>query len=121
MNEEQHTSCPYAGSAAQAENCPAAADHKNNINTHFTLALVAVIFSCASGFFSIAIALAALILSLRAQDLLKNNLPKEAAQMAYWSAFFSWLTIILALLPLLALIFFGGAILAALGAIMAAA
>lgn len=121
MSQEQHSSCPHAGSAAQAENCPAAADNKNNINTHFTLALVAVIFSCASGFFSIAIALAALILSLRAQDLLKSNLTKEAAQMAYWSAFFSWLTIILALLPFLALIFFGGAILAALGAIMAAA
>ena len=121
MDEEQHTSCPYAGSAAQAENCPAAADHKNNINTHFTLALVAVIFSCASGFFSIAIALAALILSLRAQDLVKNDLLQEAKSMAFWSALFSWLTIIIAILPIVAVFFFGGAILAALGAIMAAA
>ena len=121
MCQEQHASCPYAGSAAQPENCPAAADNKNNINTHFTLALVAVIFSCASGFFSIAIALAALILSLRAQDLVKNDLLQEAKSMAFWSALFSWLTIIIAILPIVAVFFFGGAILAALGAIMAAA
>ena len=91
------------------------------INSHFTLSIVAVILSCFTGFFTIPIALAALILSLRAQDLVKNDLLQEAKSMAFWSALFSWLTIIIAILPIVAVFFFGGAILAALGAIMAAA
>lgn len=91
------------------------------VNTHFTLALVAIIFSCFSGFFSIALSLGALILSLRAQDLARENLTEEAKRTAFWSALFSWLTIAIALLPIIAVLFFGGAIVAALSAVLAAA
>ena len=121
MTQENNVSCAGENSSIPQEDRRCTRDGKNCINTHFTLALVAVIFSCAGGFFSIAIALAALILSLRAQDLIKNDLLEEAKSMAFWSALFSWLTILIAILPIIAVFFFGGAILAALGAILAAA
>ncbi|WP_428074840.1 hypothetical protein [Candidatus Avelusimicrobium aviculae] len=121
MTQEENICHTCKNDPAQRDDCRCTRDGKNCINTHFTLALVAVIFSCAGGFFSIAIALAALILSLRAQDLIKNDLLEEAKSMAFWSALFSWLTILIAILPIIAVFFFGGAILAALGAILAAA
>lgn len=88
------------------------------INTHFALAIVAVCLSCLSGFVTIAMGLAALIFSLRAQDLLRQNQRQEAASAAWWAVLFGWLTIIISLLPVLVFIFFGGAILAALGALI---
>ena len=121
MNEEKSSSCCTAQNASQTGACPCTAKAKNDINTHFTLALVAIVFSCVGGFFSIAVALAALILSLRAQDLAKNDLLAEAKTVAAWSAAFSWLTILIAILPIIFIFLFGGAILAALGAILAAA
>lgn len=121
MTEEKNTSCRCGANLGQQEGCRCSMQKDGKPNTHFTLALVAIIFSCAGGFFSIAMALAALILSLRAQDLVKNDLLQEAKSMAFWSALFSWLTIIIAILPIVAVFFFGGAILAALGAILAAA
>ena len=91
------------------------------INTHFTLAVVVVIISCFTGFWTIPLALAALILSLRAQDLVQNNRGQEARQSAWWSALFGWLTVGIALIPVLLILFFGGAILAFLGALLSAA
>ena len=43
------------------------------VNTHFTLAVVAVIISCFTGFWTIPLALASLILSLRTQDLVQGG------------------------------------------------
>lgn len=91
---------------------------KAPINTHFTLAIVAVCFSCLSGFVTIALGLAALIFSLRAQDQLSKKQTQEAADTAWWAGLFGWLTVIISLFPILVFIFFGGAILAALGALL---
>ena len=102
MNEEKDISCQ-----------PAA------VNAHFTLAVVAIIVSCISGFWTIPMALAALILSLRTQDLAQSGRTADARQTAWWVALFGWLTIAIALLPIVLMIFFGGAILAFLGALLA--
>ncbi len=66
-------------------------------------------------------ALAALILSLRAQDLMHDSRIDEARRTAWWAGLFGWLTILIALLPVLLVIFFGGAILAFFTALLAAA
>ena len=91
-----------------------------NINTHFVLAVVAVCLSCFSGFFTIPLALAALILSLRTQDLIAQERIEEAARFAYWAGLFGWVTVLIALLPIILIFFFGGAILAALTAFISA-
>lgn len=98
------------------QQCPLA--QKAQINTHFALAVVAVCLSCLSGFVTIALGLAALILSLRAQDQLSQGQTKEAVSTAWWAGLFGWVTVLISLLPILVLIFFGGAILAALGALL---
>ena len=89
------------------------------VNDHFALSVVAIIISCISGFWTIPMALAALILSLRTQDLIQNGRLEEARKTAWWVALFGWLTIAIAVLPILLMIFFGGAILAFLGALIA--
>lgn len=91
------------------------------VNTHFTLAVVAVIISCFTGFWTIPLALASLILSLRTQDLVQGGRAAEARQSSWWTALFGWLTILIALIPVLLILFFGGAILAFLGALISAA
>ena len=102
-------------------------DYRNNlnggeyINSHFTLSIIAVILSCFTGFFTIPIALAALILSLRAQDWTRDDRMEEAQRVAWWAGFCGWLTIIIAVVPLLFIIFFGGTIIAFLTAMLAAA
>ena len=90
------------------------------VNTHFVLAVVAICLSCFTGFFTIPLALAALILSLRVQDLLAQARTEEAARFAYWAGLFGWVTVIIALLPILLIIFFGGAILAGITAFLSA-
>lgn len=90
------------------------------INTHFVLAVVAVCLSCFTGFFAIPLALAALILSLHAQGQLQQGKPQEAAKAAYWAALFGWITVIIGLLPVLLLLFFGGALLAGLAGFLSA-
>ena len=89
-----------------------------NINTHFVLAVAAVCLSCFTGFFAIPLALGALIFSLRAQDQLMQNQLDAARQSAWWAGLFGWITVLIALLPIILVIFFGGAILAALGAFL---
>ena len=92
------------------------------VNSHFVLCVIAVIISCLGGFWTIPMALAALIFSLRAEDLMRAPMRLEdARKSAWWAAFFSWLTIIAAFLPLILMFFFGGAILAFLVAVLAAA
>ncbi len=91
---------------------------KTPLNTHFALAVVAVCFSCLSGFVTIALGLAALIFSLRAQDKLAQGQLQEATSMAWWAGVFGWVTVLISLLPVIAFVFFGGAILAALGALL---
>ncbi len=91
------------------------------INSRFTLAIIAVILSCFTGFFTIPIALASLILSLRAQDLMHGDRAEEARRLAWWAGFCGWLTVIIALIPIFLILFFGGTILAFLTAILAAA
>ncbi len=86
------------------------------INTHFVLAVVAICLSCFTGFFAIPLALGALIFSLRAQDQLTQNQLELARQSAWWAGLFGWITVLIAILPILLIIFFGGAILATLGA-----
>lgn len=91
------------------------------LNSHFTLSIIAVILSCFTGFFTIPIALAALILSLRAQDWTRDDRLAEAQRVAWWAGFCGWLTIIIAIIPLLFILFFGGTIIALLTAMLAAA
>ncbi len=96
-------------------------DPVTHINTHFVLAVVAIILSCFTGFFTVPLAIAALIFSLRTQDLLMQEKWDAAQQTAFWAGLFGWITVAIAILPILLFIFFGGAILAALGALLAAA
>ena len=95
--------------------------NKQNINTHFVLVIIAVVISCLGGFWSIPLAIAALVFSLRASDLIYQERLEEAKNIAWWAGLFGWLTILMAVLPLLLLILFGGTILALLGAALAAA
>ncbi len=93
------------------------------INTHFVLVIVAIIASCFTGFWTIPIAIAALVFSLRASDLMYQERPEEAKDMAKWAKIFGWLTIIIAIIPVilgvLALVFFGGSLLAIISALAA--
>ena len=91
------------------------------VNTHFTLAVVAVIISCFTGFWTIPLALASLILSLRAQDLVQSTRVQDARQPAWWAGLFGWLTVAIAVIPILLFLFFGGVILAFLGTVLSAA
>lgn len=90
------------------------------VNTHFTLSVIAVCLSCFTGFFAIPLALAALILSLRAQDQVQQGRTEDGARTAYWAALFGWITVIIAVLPVVIILFFGGAILAGLTAFLSA-
>ena len=104
-----------------ADDCKCNLNGANCINSHFTLSVIAVIISCFTGFFTIPLAIAGVILSLRAQDLARDGHTQEAKSTAFWVAVFSWLTIAIVLLPVIAVVFFGGAIMALLGAILSAA
>ena len=79
------------------------------VNTHFTLAVISVIISCFTGFWTIPLAL------------VQNNRWQEARQSAWWTGLFGWLTVAIAFIPVLLVLFFGGAILAFLGALLSAA
>ena len=94
--------------------------NEKNINTHFVLVVVAIIVSCLGGFWTIPLALAALVFSLRASDLMYQDRLEEAKNMAWWAGLFGWLTIGLALIPIILIILFSGTILALLGAAIAA-
>ena len=94
--------------------------NEKEINTHFVLVIVAIIISCLGGFWTIPLALAALVFSLRASDLVYQERTEEAKNMAWWAALFGWLTVGLALIPIILIIIFGGTILALLGAAIAA-
>ncbi len=118
-DEENNSQCQI--NHKNREDCHCAATGGKCVNSHFTLAIVAVLLSCFTGFFTIALALAALILALRAQDLARDGHTQEAKSTAFWVAVFSWLTIAIVLLPVIAVVFFGGAIMALLGAILSAA
>ena len=91
-----------------------------NVETHFVLSVVAVCLSCFTGFFTIPLALAALILSLRVQDLCTQQREEEAQRIAFWAGFFGWLTVGLVVLPILLIVCFGSAILAALAVLLSA-
>lgn len=91
---------------------------EKSINTHFTLAVIAVIVSCFTGFWTIPLALASLILSIRTQDLLHSSRLSLAGQSAWWAGFFGWLTLAIAIVPLLLILFFGGAMLAFLATLL---
>ena len=93
---------------------------KAPINTHFVLVVIAIILSCFTGFWSVPLAIAALVFSLRASDLIYQNRLEEAQKAAKWAAVFGWLTIVIAAIPLILLVLFGGTILALLGAALAA-
>lgn len=101
------------------DDCRCGNDGKNCVNSHFTLAVIAVIISCVGGFWTIPMALAALILALRAQDFAHDNRTEEARRVAWWAGLFGWVTVGVALLPIVAVLFFGGAIMAFLTAILA--
>lgn len=90
------------------------------INTHFVLVVIAIIISCLGGFWTIPLALAALVFSLRASDLMYEERMEEAKNMAWWAALFGWLTVGIALIPIVLVIIFSGTILALLGAAIAA-
>ncbi len=94
---------------------------EQQLNTHFVLVIVAVIISCFTGFWTVPLALAALVFSLRASDLIYQDRLEEAKDMAKWAKIFGWLTIIVALIPVILLVLFGGTILAIIGAALAAA
>lgn len=91
------------------------------VNTHFTLAIVAVCISCFTGFFSIPLSIAALIFSLRAQDQVAQAQLEDARRTAFWAGLFGWITVAFALIPLILILLFGGFLLTLLTAGMAAA
>ena len=115
MNEPTQTNTIQISSQGQGNGATT-----RRVNTHFVLAVVAICLSCFTGFFTIPLALAALILSLRVQDLIAQNRLEEADRFAYWAGLFGWITVLIALLPMLLIIFFGGAILAGLTAFLSA-
>lgn len=121
MNKENKHSSACALTDAGQDDCRCGQNGQNCINSRFTLSVVAVILSCFTGFWTIPMALAALILSLRTQDLTQANRTEEARRTAWWAGLFGWLTIAFALLPIVLVIFFGGAIVAFLTALLAAA
>lgn len=94
--------------------------NEKNVNTHFVLVVVAIIISCLGGFWTIPLALAALVFSLRASDLIYQERTEEAKNMAWWAGLFGWLTVGLALIPIILIIIFSGTILALLGTAIAA-
>lgn len=94
--------------------------NEKEINTHFVLVIIAIIVSCLGGFWTIPLALAALVFSLRASDLVYQERTEEAKNMAWWAALFGWLTVAIALIPIILVIVFGGTILALLGTAIAA-
>lgn len=93
---------------------------KRPVNPHFLLAVIAIIISCFSGFWTIAMALAALIFSLRASDFQHSGQTERAHQNARWAAVFGWLTVLVWLVPWLLIILFGGAVFAFVAALLAA-
>ena len=95
--------------------------NKEQPNTHFVLVIIAIIVSCFTGFWTIPLALAALVFSLRASDLIYQKRLEEATKAAWWAGLFGWLTICIALIPIILLVAFGGTLLALLGAALAAA
>lgn len=94
---------------------------ETKINTHFVLVIIAIILSCFTGFWTIPLALAALVFSLRSSDLIYQQRPEEAKKAAWWAGLFGWLTVGIALIPIILLLVFGGTILAILGAAIATA
>ncbi|MBQ3666656.1 MAG: CD225/dispanin family protein [Elusimicrobiaceae bacterium] len=94
--------------------------NEQQINTHFVLVIVAIITSCFTGFWTIPLALAALVFSLRSSDLIYQERLPEAKDMAKWAKIFGWLTIVVALIPIILIFLFGGTILALIGAAVAA-
>ncbi len=94
MNENNQAPLP-APNATPAQQQTAGTD----INTHFTLAVIALLLSCFAGFLTIALALAALIFSLRAKDQLQKKQTEEAQQMAVWAGIFGWISLLIILLP----------------------
>ena len=95
--------------------------NEKKINTHFVLVIITIIISCFTGFWTIPLALASLVFSLRASDLVYQQRLEEAKKIAWWAGFFGWLTIVIAAIPVILLILFGSTILAVLGAALAAA
>ncbi|WP_428078737.1 hypothetical protein [Candidatus Avelusimicrobium alvi] len=120
-HEEQKEGAVCSVNNRTKDDCKCAANGADCINSRFTLSVIAVILSCFTGFFTIPMALAALILSLRAQDLAHENRTPDARRAAWWAGLFGWLTVIIAILPIIAVIFFGGTILAFLTAMLATA
>lgn len=112
---KQHKQIPAVDNPTQTRGL-----QTQRVNTHFALSVTAVCLSCFSGFFAIPLALAALILSLRAQDQVQQGRTEDAARTAYWSGLFGWITVIVAVLPVALVLFFGGAILAGLAAFISA-
>ncbi|MBO5910863.1 MAG: hypothetical protein J6Q05_01530 [Elusimicrobiaceae bacterium] len=94
--------------------------NEKEINTHFVLVVIAIIVSCLGGFWTIPLALAALVFSLRASDLVYQERNEEAKNMAWWAGLFGWLAVGLALIPIILIVIFSGTILALLGAAIAA-
>lgn len=117
MTEEKET----APRAKNTDDYKCGLNGEGCLNSRFTLSIIAVILSCFTGFFTIPIALAALILSLRAQDWARDGRMAEAQRVAWWAGFCGWLTVIIALIPIFLIIFFGGMIIAFLTAMLAAA
>ena len=95
--------------------------NQEQVNTHFVLVVIAIIISCLGGFWTIPLALAALVFSLRSSDLIYQKRIQEAKNMAWWAGLFGWLTLAIALIPIILMILFGGTILALVGAALASA
>lgn len=120
-NKEQQEASSCAVDERTKDDCKCAVNGADCVNSRFTLSVIAVILSCFTGFFTIPMALAALILSLRAQDLAHEDRTQDARRAAWWAGLFGWLTVLIAILPIIAVIFFGGTILAFMTAALAAA
>lgn len=90
------------------------------VKDHFVLSVVSIATTCFAGFWPLPIAIAALIFSLRIPALCKEERLEEAKSLSRWAAVFGWVAIGLSVIvPVILMIFFGGAILAVLSAIFA--
>lgn len=90
------------------------------VKDHFVLSVVSIVCTCFAGFWPLPIAIAALVFSLRIPTLCQEDRLEDAKSLSRWAAVFGWVAIGLSIVvPILLMIFFGGAIVALLSAIFA--
>ena len=85
------------------------------VKDHFVLSVISLVTTCFAGFWPLPIAIAALLFSMRIPSLCQQDRLEEAKSLSRWAAVFAWVAIGLSVIvPVLLVVFFGGAIVAIL-------